>query len=143
MDLEVKKKKEAKPAAARLCSTIKLRFTAVSVPIEIVQNNNLNFFPDRFGNSNKLMTNKEFNALLSKLLTHKDVYKIFDSSELAVSGKTFVTRNCEELFLPESYSPIRETSKNSNLSISINHLTKPLQKNQFDGIKKLFHIGCP
>ena len=99
-------------------STIKLRFTAVSVPIDLVQKENLNFFPDRFGNSNKPMTNKEFNALLSKLLTHKDVYKLFDSSELAVSGKTFVTRNCEELFLPESYSPIRETSTNNNLSIS-------------------------
>ena len=99
-------------------STIKLRFTAVSVPIDLVPKENLNFFPDRFGNSNKLMTNKEFNALLSKLLTHKDVYKLFDSSELAVSGKTFVTRNCEELFLPEGYSPIRETSTNNNLSIS-------------------------
>ena len=86
---------------------VNIRFTALSVPIELVKKENINFLPSKHSKIPRVMTNEKFNQFLKGILKYKDVYTLYDYQKETVSGRTVTIKNTNNTRFPAGYKPVK------------------------------------
>jgi hypothetical protein len=82
---------------------VNVRMTAMSLPVEVVRQYGLDFFPTLNSQQSLVMPNPKFAQFITEISQQKGCFKLTEMVVPAISGNTFYGRNSSEMTFPEAY----------------------------------------